>query len=205
MSYNFGYFLGIGMGFFSLFSLSEHLVFALAALPIAVGGAILLLVGFWLMRQADRIREGVVRSPKRGSMFWVLIAVLALCVFGLEAYGIYSLSGSLGILAAGMIVSCSIFIAHKLPKESSREVAVAILVLTCGGVALAIDGGFEIARLTLNESNYFYRVNGDERSGTLLIGGQYGVLFYDSEKRQIVFLKWDHVKDIERTRAQKGG
>jgi hypothetical protein len=52
ITYDVGFFVGIGISFFSFFSLTEHFVFALQSLPFAIPPAALLLMGFSTGRYA---------------------------------------------------------------------------------------------------------------------------------------------------------
>src|SRR6266478_1290226 len=55
--YDVGFFFGIGTGYFSFFSLAEHLVFALQALPIALLLALAFVAYVVLRRAAKRSFE----------------------------------------------------------------------------------------------------------------------------------------------------
>ena len=55
-AFNVGYFWSIDIGWFSLFSLSEHVVFALRALPVAIGASIVFMIGLNFAQLESRFK-----------------------------------------------------------------------------------------------------------------------------------------------------
>lgn len=69
-----GYFFAFDISWFPLFSLSEHIVFAIRALPIAVGASVAFLITLTLPRFQNRLIYRAV------TILWVLFLVMAAIV-----------------------------------------------------------------------------------------------------------------------------
>jgi hypothetical protein len=83
-AFNVGYFWSIDIGWFSLFSLSEHVVFALRALPIAIGASIVFMIGLNFAQLESRFKW-LSRCKHWLFVLWTL--VLAAAAFVAAALG----------------------------------------------------------------------------------------------------------------------
>jgi hypothetical protein len=76
-AFNVGYFSSIDVGWFTLFSLSEHVVFALRALPVAIGASTVFMIGLNFQQLESRFKW------LSGDKFWLV--VIWICFLGASA------------------------------------------------------------------------------------------------------------------------
>jgi hypothetical protein len=118
IAYNFGYFLAFDIDYFSFFSLTEHIVFALSALPIALVGVI---TGyFFVLMFANAYRTLPWEERFRGPIFWVLTAVFGVIGIALS---------SIGMWGFGMIFICAAMLTTILTKVRLSLVQFTTLVI----------------------------------------------------------------------------
>jgi len=85
------------------------------------------------------------------------------------------------------------------PACSWRDAIVAVGVLLPFALFTAIFLGFYRAQTYFSDPHVRYALNVDDRVRLLLLGGDRGVLFYDTQKKIVIFLKWNDIRTIDRT------
>jgi hypothetical protein len=211
VTYDVGFFTGIGISFFSFFSLSEHLVFALQALPLAsVPVAIFLLwvAGGWYGYKLginlseteikpSKIDASVIRFTEYiKSRPWLQRAYVLITVL------LIFLNVKVGQFVLGFMMLCSLlfavwageFLAEWKRRSPSVIIASAVAVLI-----LSFMTGLQRAHSVL-ESESASETIGTENSSLparLIRGGDKGVLFLSLESKKVRFLRWDAIKQIE--------
>jgi hypothetical protein len=202
VAYDVGYFGGLDIEFFSFFSLSEHIVFALRAFPPAVVVACLIGAAMpFQSRYLDDLRQ-LERRKKLGLISICALAMLLL--WGAAA----ALSGAgvinLGDMAAFLTVIL-IMLAIMLDRLVTRTLVV------CAAVTIvSFAAGYESAKNILAPKPHvrFVQFTGTTvidtaRDGALEVrlirSGDRGVLFFDLKSRQVTFIRWDEIKKIRAT------
>jgi hypothetical protein len=216
--YDVGFFFGLDIGFFTFFTFSEHLVFALQAIPFALPTALGIL-GFiaitWFgyhkvtrdgieagekakpMTEAEReawlvkLRKQVARIK----MFdpWVKTAFTLFAIL-LIALGSYT-SGFL--IFVSQLVSGLVYPVENLKSPTVR---VSLMMIGIGGAwVAAFLVGFERSQaiLTSKVPTETIFVEAKEIPAKLIRGGDRGVLFLSLESKKLNFLRWEAIKKIE--------
>jgi hypothetical protein len=115
LAFNIGYFSAIDIGWFTFFNLSEHVVFALRALPIAIGASI----GFEIGLRFHLIEHHLhLHKNWRIYIYYIWVTVLVIAMLVSERHHRFGLLISVGAVLVGA------WIHHNLrtPKRSLIEV-----------------------------------------------------------------------------------
>lgn len=104
ITYNLGYLLAFDLSWFSFFSLTDHVVFALRAIPVAVGLSVAFLIGFI--------------DPPGGGITY-RFAVLSIVALGFVTALLGFLSGHIGLFLVYLFVMGRAFIHRNLSHRTS--------------------------------------------------------------------------------------
>jgi hypothetical protein len=138
ISYDVGYFYGIDIKFFTLFSVTEHIVFALEAAPIALAVAILVAAfvgpGFDMITGLFEAAQKIPKKRKR----YVDAAVLVTVVFVVAAFIYFRwFVGLAGVLIG---IGIALFRSLSLSRRTAFLVAGVLVIIT------AFAFGHDLAR-----------------------------------------------------------
>jgi len=196
VTYDVGYFWSVDPIYFGFFSLSEHIVFAAQAIPMAI---ILTMAIFgsvaWLVAYRQRGAQGAEAVTKSANerrietgfaLFFILGVPLNLAIGNYEA-AIYML------LTVGSIWAYSSY---------GRESVLALQFLTLAqGLFVAFLIGVAVPRLQMASLDATHLVtltkDGDLR-GRVLRAGERGLLFFDQGLKHVRFIKSDEFRFVER-------
>jgi hypothetical protein len=199
VTFDVGYFYGIDINYFSLFSVSEHVAFALEALPFAMGLASFFVVGTMALdsARARRLRkqagsEGTKHTPfYRRTLFWLLAAAMAWNVWDLwrdpsSAFSWITLA--IGVLLLSMIV----WFENDVSQSSLTGFAAAVSLF------IAFSLGFDAARIYKKSEHYRYTVSlaNTEIKAKVARSGEKGLLFFEAPTNRLRFLPWSDIKGI---------
>jgi hypothetical protein len=180
-----GFFYAIDFTLFSLFSLTEHLSFALLMIPFAV--FILLLIALLTTVKKPQGKE----TPIGIKVVWwadrFLFGLLA--AFSWWAYLKADLYSGVGLTIAIGILWRTI--------GSEKWIAGAIGIVSATFV-LALFIGADMATQTIlaPEREHIVKTDTNEIKGILLRSGERGLLLYDPKARTPMLLKWDKVNSL---------
>jgi hypothetical protein len=216
ITYDVGFFYGVDISYFTLFSLSEHILFALQVIPVAFTTALMVPAGLWSYRmgwqaaqrntppipteptdpaELERIRVEIQTYRKSQQRYLLGYSV------ALIAGGLLSVWRELYFAAATTIViGVSGIVGNFLPTTALRtEYFVAWYF--CVFMILAFFLGVQNGHLTTSAKSgtHLVKLTGSVGvvSGVLIRSGEHGVLFYDPAEKQTRFLLWSNVKEIE--------
>jgi len=187
VAYDVGYFFAFDINYFNFFSLSEHVVFALQALPIAV--ALSLIATFWMYPYLRRVRG----RPAQSVGLNVTLAAMMLLSLGVFWMATHSPLTVAGGLAAGMLL---------LALSRGRSTPSWQIAVTIGVAALIIAGaaGLEAATAKKFSSKPSHTIRMRTLlaplEGVLIRAGERGLLFQNAATRQVSFIPWDDVVQI---------
>jgi hypothetical protein len=201
MSWEVGSFIpinGVGGRAFGLFSLSEHLLFAIEALPIGLVIAALLPVFI----------AGVSSTPKRSPRrvdgrstrlgLRVGFAILAFLGMAVGAFGIYERLSMLLVLSGAVL---SLTTAFALYPPSIFLWQKQLFVAAAGfAMAMAMAIGIDQTRALLNLPGFHtvhIVINDVGKEVVLLRTGERGLLIYEPDPGRFAFTKWDAVKGFD--------
>jgi hypothetical protein len=199
-----GIFFALQINLFSFFSISEHIVFALEVLPLAITASIMIIVipvaakSGRVRRERRRQKEiqtGKLPFYKDGAL-WFLV----LWFFG-GAFWLWlttSLSGYVG----GAEVALFGILGFSTPQYLRLPYIVASYVMI-NALIYTFASGYETADRYRNYTSYADAVtsNTGTTNAKLVRSGERGVLFYEETSNGLVFLPWSEIKKIS---ASKG-
>lgn len=194
LTFDAGYFWGLDINFFTIFSLSEHVVFALQVMPLAfIATMIFLLLPLnWVMSKKERSQEESraknVPLFRRGA-FWGLIIYVVACLIG---YLIWH--GILFLFMAVAVMLISIF-RPRILHMGAQGPFLFFLMFTLTGTFLV---GLDIARSYRRSDRFPQSIATLHEVWRVKVvrTGERGVLFIEGDKRMIRFLPWDEIKNI---------
>jgi hypothetical protein len=203
ISWEVGSFIPIGGGSFSVFSLSEHLLFALLALPLALIFACCMLVVVTISRTMMQHRVRRNEARRLSGKTWRL--------FFRGAVGVIALMGVSSILAGVFIHSLALLVLGVAAISLASAIAISVRVLLwpsrvilaggCFALLLSLALGFDSTRTLMRSADRFTSnvIGTDGVSRKLLVVrvGERGVLLFDPPNRSFSFAKWDAVKSLE--------
>jgi hypothetical protein len=200
--YDVGYFARIGLQLFTLFSLSEHLVFAMEGTPSLISAVVAGCIAMAGVYIAERIeRPSQQKHSKRtwtilgvsvgAGAVWVLLGVLLYP--GLWLFGLL-------LLCFGLLIGLTEFAeiaggrSLQLIVMNGGSLLLMVVLAFATGYAKAIDhvqptSGFAPATISLND--------GPPISGRVMRSGERGVLIFDTLDGTVKLKRWDQVRDIE--------
>jgi len=197
IAYEIGSFVPLGSGAFALFNLSEHLLWALHALPVVVGilAAIAISLAYVSFRKSRnalrRRRPDDGRRRKRALRIRAITSAIA--GFVLLTSG-WSTSSAL-IIAFGFLgFGLAVFV---LLPRAAQTLRLQLIFLIFFGFLAAMASGLDAARAQL-----FYTCVADfnfkdgARSGVLVRSGERGLLLFDPARQTFTFDKWDDLKSV---------
>jgi hypothetical protein len=202
-SFDVGWFYAVDIHLFTLFTLSEHILFALEALPLAI--AILLMATIFLPAMLSRFQPAKPSSPVvlpwRKKLLAIGIVLLAfgvvLGVLGLLIYNIWKQNPF--VLVVGLLLILSLgggFIVD--PKFKQLYVSVAA-VFACIVVSFSFGLAFGAGILTNLRPVTTVKLKNEQATinGGIIRSGERGVLFYEREANLIRFIPWEGISSIE--------
>jgi hypothetical protein len=215
ITYDVGFFYGIGISYFTLFSLSEHILFALQAIPIAFVAALMIPSGALSFRMGKEavdketppippgtpdietlrgIQEKVRafhRKSQRGLMLFSILFIAS----GLVALIVKQYFFGATIMVLGL----SGLAAYWLPPIVLRGYYF-VLWYTAVFMVMSFFLGFQAARGTLEgtkPANTINTASMGELHGILIRSGERGVLFYEPGAKAVRFLVWGDIKSLQ--------
>jgi hypothetical protein len=193
VSYDVGYFFGIDLYYFSFFSLTEHVVFALEAMPIVI------LLGL----VAGLVGVGVVHLQRSSRIAtWLLDRFRS--IFLMVSGGCVLLDHLLGrqdddVIFPIVLLALAVFIIGLLKSVAPKNVGFEKIAAGAYLVMISFSMG------SLFSTSYVERVSnlntlnlksGEVISGNLIRAGDRGVLFYDKVQNVLEFRQWDEIKMV---------
>jgi hypothetical protein len=194
VAFDVGYFFGLDIHFFGLFSLSEHIVFALQALPVALVAVALISLSMATFFKGREEAPSPRTEPKRFRQHQLIRVVLAIVAFtlsylSLKTYIYQSIMfGFVGIATVVMTIAPRYF---WNPVVYVPFAASGILATSWG---VGID--FERLQVEGGDQTHIVRTNEGDIGAKLIHTGERGVLIYDPSHKQVRLLKWDAVKEV---------
>jgi hypothetical protein len=203
LAWEVGYFVRIGGGAFGLFSIVEHLTFALQALPIALIVTVPSVVGLagvnlWksLAIRGSRATRKIDNLNRYG--------VLDLLAVGAGLFAVWYLAGDL-LLILILILG---FVPYLLILNAPSWLLTHPLIV-CAGVLTAFFGALTVgsvsARSSIQSSLPLNSIKAGEKGKDIeteikvriLRTGERGVLYFDPATQTFGLLPWDYVRRID--------
>lgn len=216
--YDVGFFYGLNIAFFTFFSLTEHIVFALQAIPFALPTAFsvfgLIAISWYGVQKTKRevaeITERTKTMPPEELQTLLskirrkakLIEAADPFMQGVFTVAVVYLIGIKYYTAAiltvvGMFVAKLIYPIEKLEQPNAKWTLIAFAVVAILVLAFAV--GVERANLLVAGTKATERISvkGQEYEGLIVRGGERGLLFVDFQTKKPTFLRWDDIKRVD--------
>jgi hypothetical protein len=208
LTFDVGYFFALNLSFFTLFSLSEHILFAIQSFPIALVVVLLsLIVAAIFLSVWDRPPPVAPVNPKKlhGVQLIAAIVLLALLALALSlflGYMIYS-TPIVNPLAFEVLMGLGGLAFIKAPyKRAFVATVTVIFVLT---FSFFVGYIFAASATTTADPNNLFQLgigtinlkNGAPINGRIIRSGERGVLIYDPASDRLRFLSWEGISSIE--------
>jgi len=215
LTYDVGFFYGVQISYFTFFTLTEHLAFAIQAIPSAF------LFAFWVVsaiitnrymenKEATQISEIEASLPKmpheqivalankltrREKLKAVLRPIFIIAWVGLLAALLYNRSFVLALWFG--VVPIFQYYWDVATATTVNRIITTVLAIT---FTLCIAFCFGIERAESNiSSSIVSRVSTDANviNARVLRSGERGMLVYAVDDKQLQFLKWDSIKQVD--------
>jgi signal transduction histidine kinase len=198
LAFDVGFFWGVGIHYFGMFSLGEHTLFAIQAAPYAIAvatcGLVLASVGSWFFGLAP-IRVGI--SEHRILLWSVLIGALLLAIgytFCVEQYRGFGLA----ILLLTLLITTLFAPAKYLREAIVLDAVIATLAFTF------LLGQF-LATAQLERTDAWQKVElspgGETSNIRILRSGAGSLLFFDPATKEIRIRQWRDIRGVSQSTA----
>jgi hypothetical protein len=191
ISFDVGYFSKLDINLFNVFSVSEHIVFALQLLPVVVLASMIVIV--------SSLAEGYLKDKKVNRRAdWVLMGILLSTVILAAIASAYFRTFFLifivcvGVLTIGLVGS-SLFYSRRILQPNVIPTVAAMLIVV-GAVTLGLDTA---SRHQSNRNyNYLIRTVTTDINGRVLRSGDRGLLIFEQQSRALMLLPWNEIKQV---------
>jgi hypothetical protein len=198
-AYVVGYFLAFDISWFAFFTLSEHVVFALRALPVAIGISFAFLIVFALTRMSRRERW----SKKYLGYAWITVLVGT-------AVGIF-LYNHAGLALTLLFIAVSSFVYQKRPDSGNSFVtflfAATNMMLVSVIVGVLSGAAWRVPYLQPDSRTMAVKLKnstGKPIRGHIIFAGNQSVLIYEFGSGVTRLVPWDHIEEISEGPAKAG-
>jgi len=185
VTFDVGYFSGIDINYYSVFSLAEHIGFALEVAPAAFLGTLLSLVT--MVPLYSTLKK--VRSTKL-----LVVVDIGWDVIGLGAWWISNFTAALSITFTVLLGLLLQKLTSALSKFQTKLYFVVSSIMTIFIFIFFL--GYDMGHLYANGNIPRHLLN-DDTAGRLIRSGERGVLFVTKGDKQIVLYRWDGIKSIK--------
>jgi hypothetical protein len=200
ITFDVGYFTALDINYFNIFSISEHITFALEVLPTALGISILtIVVPMTAQYGRDHARAHAEKERQIGKsipfykqgIFWFTVVWLIWNLFLIWRWPSYFL----GVIAVAFVIA--IALTTLIPKYFIRPpVLAATAIVVSLGVAFAIGLDAAISyRKSVVFPSAVTTVDG-EMKAKIVRSGERGLLFYEESSNRLVLLPWREIKRV---------
>jgi hypothetical protein len=192
-------------GGFLLFTLSEHLLSAMRALPYALVAALYLFASKFTFGRLTARALKKARSYPNGSAITLSISITTIVAMG----GISYLASSITmfVVAAGSGVALAV-VAMSDVGDEGPDARLTYAAALAAGFVLAVACGIDMARLQLNLPTRWITIvttKGGPVVGQNVMTGERGMLLYRQEDLSFIFLRNDEIIKLEYPRISLRG
>ena len=194
-----GYFSRLGGGSFALFSLTEHIAFAVQVLPLAIAVAMMGALG--VSAGNFKITGHALRVLNQRGLRVSLFLLTTIIGFAAGAFVMDRDAPSTAISSLALVpFAYAILVPHQYISRSTNAIGAALCVsIVAYGLGYlqanaAIKSKSGLSRLTVGEKSKEAKSNIEVR---LLRTGERGILFFDPQGGKLGFLSWDQVRRLD--------
>jgi hypothetical protein len=194
-----GYFSGIDINLFTLFSISEHLVFALEALPLGIALALSNYAAIRFYRPITHALDRKVEENPRRTISLALMALIFCVTFIVVVLYIFPFYF---LFIFTTVLALVLHFWHLIPTSMTKPPAIWLWSMVFV-LVFAYGLGTDISRayLASDTATHTVQTNTEALRVRLIRSGDKGLLFFVPQDKRIIFLRWDAVKEIARPRS----
>jgi hypothetical protein len=211
VAYDVGFFWGLDINYFTLFSVSEHIVFALEAMPIALGISFAIIFFFVAWRASDAKEEAMIEKAKsslgqpelvewakaqiakrrKQAILSIAFSVVYVILQMIFKYGWHSVWYAVIIGTAYSILGLRVSeIVHR------RNFAICYFSIAALIVSFAVGDDVQREYVRGGKASHAVSFDGTELMGRVVRAGDRGILFFNPSTNEISLLRWDTIKRI---------
>jgi hypothetical protein len=207
ITFDVGYFWGVDINFFTLFSLSEHTLFAVQALPyvIVILGFTFFIIFITLAyldgfnrRRQRRVDAGVSESSRRSLLrFYLMRGAVVAWFLGSMAWN-YS-TGSYRLLIWTAVILAFMVLLEFCSRDYLRS------ILIGAGTTISLVSAFLFGHFLgasyVSDANPIEEIimkDGTERHIRIIHNGERGILYFDTGAKAVRFEQWDDLRSLVR-------
>jgi hypothetical protein len=204
-----GYFYGVGIDYFTLFSLTEHIGFALEALPAALVASVLLILldalvqaGVnWSLKPAAQSNLPAKDRPARSVWKFPIIFTLYLLLTAAFLVHLWH-DGLIRVVVLLFVFVMMVVISMIAGNRWYASGPIVLLVVGCTAALLLGEffGARYVARPTALDT--ITLKSGDVFFASIIRSGERGVLYAKPQPNIVELTKWDEIKSISRNREK---
>jgi hypothetical protein len=190
ISFDVGYFTKLDINLFNVFSVSEHVAFALQLVPAIVLVSMIIIISsfaesYLKQKQANKGADKILMAILLAAVVVVFIASLYF-----RTYLLFFIV-CVGFVAIG-IVGTSLFVSRSLLQYNVLPMIAAMLIIV-GAVMLGLDTASR--HQNSRTYNYFIRTVAADLRGRVLRSGDRGLLIFE-QTRGLMLLPWVEIKEV---------
>jgi hypothetical protein len=210
VSFDVGSFIGVGLGYFTFFSLTEHLLFSLEALPLAL---LFCFAGIRMLPNIQVWQTMIREKPSRGFpivrtliVFFVLIAVSVIPSIAGAAFQANKWVSPVTIAALLLLAPFVPWVAadHKrVASDHNRSKFLAYPIILYFILVLSLSVGMIMGTDVLRDeakTSVTLKDNRPAIHGRIVRSGERGVLLYEPASRSVRFERWDAIQAVATVR-----
>ena len=185
ISYDVGYFYGIDIHLFTLFSLAEHILFAFAAAPVAFVLAICLTayfgpgldiaIGLKISAVGQKLEKRTRRVVDAGVLALVILSAGAIFYFRHFGVAAFMLSGA----------AIALFRFLPIPRRAIYSISCVLVIVT----AFAVGHDFARNYVLYGPVSHSIQLENDTLAIKLIRSGDRGVLYFEPKAKQLNFVR----------------
>jgi hypothetical protein len=193
LTFDVGYFWGTDINFFSVFSISEHITFAVQVLPAAI---IFAAIGLWMAALASYglqlwndypdLRKKWRRSSRRLALASVFVVIPSFFLGWPASTIIY-----IGIWGA---VAVSLALGLRRTPTILLPFALIVMLLVAFGFGLDTAAQYR----SWKSFNHVVSTSNGALEAKIIRSGERGVLFYSAPNNELRLLPWNEIKGLAR-------
>jgi hypothetical protein len=197
-AYVVGYFFAFDIAWFSFFTFSEHLVFALRALPVAIAASVFFIIVLALAK--DRHWSEWLKHKHRQFSIWWIFLLIALSLFVFASNHL-----ALGVCLISVAAGTAVYYRLRAQPPPFANIVSLGVNLTIGCLIFGFASGY-LARfndkfpfggsmiiLSMNDGNPPQQLVG---RGHVIFVGASAMLYYDYDRKRVRLLRRDDIIEI---------
>jgi hypothetical protein len=212
LTFDVGYFFALNLSFFTLFSLSEHILFAIQSFPIALAVLLFCLIAAGIFLNAPFLwNRPTPAAPVDPHQLHGVRLIIASVIFALLflapllVFVFYLLYSTPIITPLAMEIFMGLGGWFFIPDPYNRAFTAAVTVLFVLTFSFFIGYSFAASATTTADPNNIFQPgiwtinlkNGSPINGRIIRAGERGVLIYDPASDRLRFLMLEGISSIE--------